>query len=227
MISGLLKRIGYDRGETPWWDSQPTFELAGTTFKLFVSNYNCGWPPSRMTDRSVELPLADRWLANVDASRVIEIGAVTPYYWPRRVPRVVDPYDPHPLVTTRASLFDIDLTGTAMLSISTLEHVGIGDYGLPVDHSLVEKAFQKVFMESSSFLITVPVGYNEVLDNLLFESKRVPDDIALHFLVRSPLGNDWREETDPARARLPYRKGAERRRTWANSVVVISRGEFL
>ena len=155
----------------PWWESQPTFEFAGKVFKLFVSNHNCGWPPARMTERAVELPLADRWLESVDAARVIEIGAVTPYYWPRRVPQVVDPYDPHPLVTTRASLFDVDLSAGPVLSISTLEHVGIGDYGLPVDHSLAEKAFRKVFKESQSFLITVPVGYNETMDRFPFPER--------------------------------------------------------
>jgi len=158
---------------------------------------------------------------------VIEIGAVTPYYWPRRVPQVIDPFDPHPLVTTRKSLFDIDLSGGSVLSISTLEHVGVNDYGLTVDHALVEKAFRKVFRESPSFLVTVPFGYNETMDRYLFENDLLQDGVVVRYLVRSAHGNDWREETDPARARLPYSRGAELRRTWANCVVVVSRGDFL
>ncbi|MGO9920715.1 MAG: hypothetical protein ACLQIB_39240 [Isosphaeraceae bacterium] len=227
MMIGLLRRIRYRSKVVPWWESQPTFEFAGNVFKLFVSNHNCGWPPARMTERAVELPLADRWLETVDATRVIEIGAVTPYYWPRRVPHVVDPFDPHPLVTTRASLFDVDLSGAPVLSISTLEHVGVNDYGLTVDYALVEKAFRKVFRESLSFLITAPVGYNETMDRFLFENDLLRDGIVVRYLVRSALGNDWREETDPARARLPYLRGAELRRSWANCVVVVSRGAFL
>ena len=227
LLKRIPKRIGYDSVVVPWWESPPTFEFAGRVFKLFVSNHNCGWPPARMTERAVELALADRWLESVDAARVMEIGAVTPYYWPRRVPCVVDPFDPHPLVTTKASLFDVDLSAGPLLSISTLEHVGISDYGFPVDHSLVEKAFRKVFQESQSFLITVPVGYNETMDNLLFESDASRDDIVVRYLVRSALGNDWREETDPTRARLPYLRGVEKRRTWANCLVVVSRGDFL
>jgi hypothetical protein len=113
-----------------------------------------------------------------------------------------------------------------VLSISTIEHIGIGDYGLPVDNSLVHKAFQKIFKESPSFLITVPTGYNEVMDNLLFDTRLCQDDIAVRYLVRSALGNDWRQETDPARARLPYSRGVDKRRTWANCVVVVSRGNF-
>lgn len=144
MIRVLLQRIARKPAVVPWWESQPTFEFAGKVFKLFVSNHNCGWPPARMTERAVELALADRWLETVDATRVIEIGAVTPYYWPRRVPHVVDPYDPHPYVTTRASLFDVDLSAGPVLSISTFEHIGIGDYGLPVDRSLVVNASQSV-----------------------------------------------------------------------------------
>jgi hypothetical protein len=223
----ILKKFGYDFAAVPWRDSPPTFQFAGEVFKLFVSNHNCGWPPARMTERAVELPLADCWLETVDATRVIEIGAVTPYYWPRRVPCVVDPYDRHPLVTMKASLFDVDLSAGSVLSVSTFEHIGIGDYGLPVDSTLAEKAFRKVFKESQSFLITVPVGYNETLDDFLFQSDRSKDDIVVRYLARSALGNDWREEIDPARARRIYLKGGDWIRNWANSLVVINRGDFL
>ena len=79
-----------------------------------------------MTERSVELALADRWLDAADPDLVREVGAVTPYYWPRSVRTVIDPYDPNPLVTVRKSLFDADLTGVPVLSILTLEHIGTG-----------------------------------------------------------------------------------------------------
>ena len=205
---GLLRRIRYRSRVEPWWESQPTFEFAGKVFKLFVSNHNCGWPPARMTERAVELPLADRWLESVDAARVMEIGAVTPYYWPRRVPHVVDPYDPHPLVTTKASLFDVNLSAGPVLSISTLEHVGIGDYGLPADHSLAEKAFRKVFKESQSFLITVPVGYNKIVDRFLFENDNLLDDIQIRYLVRSAIGNDCARRLTPRGPGSPTSKKA-------------------
>ena len=61
--------------------------------------------------------------------RVVETGAVTPDDWPGRITTVVDPYDPHPLVTHRTSLFGTDLSGLDVLAISTLEHIGVGDYG--------------------------------------------------------------------------------------------------
>jgi hypothetical protein len=222
-------RAGHRSGAEPWWDTPNTFEFGGTVLKLFVGNHNCGWPPARMTERAVELALADRWLEAAEIARVVEIGAVTPYYWPRRVPCIVDPRDPHPLVTTKASLFDVDFSGAPVLSISTLEHVGLSDYGLPVDHSLAVKALRKVFQESPAFLITVPAGYNQALDEFFFEHGRVPDDIVVRHLVRSARGNDWREEPDPAKARLPYPTIAKEKRSawWANSVIVVNRGNLL
>ena len=92
----------------PEWNFQwrryaRTFCFSGKEFNYFYHSYNCGWPPY-VTERSVELALADFWLDHIDPSDVIEIGAVTPYYWPGRVSSIVDPCDSHPAVTLRQSV---------------------------------------------------------------------------------------------------------------------------
>jgi hypothetical protein len=179
-----------------------------------------------MTERAVELALTDHWLHLVRApERVVEVGAVTPYYWPRRVSQVVDPCDLHPLVTHRVSVFDVDLTERPVISISTFEHIGAGDYKLAADPPLVSKAFRKLFRESPNFLITVPVGFNEFLDDLLFGTAMPRDGVEIHFIIRSPTANDWKE-SDPAGARLPYPRDAKGQDRWANSLAIVSRGQF-
>ena len=90
-----------DHKSLNWVNHNITFNFLGRVYKLFCHTHNCGWPPFRMTERSVELALADEWLTTKD--NVIEIGAVTPYYWPKRISNVVDPTDSHELVNIKAS----------------------------------------------------------------------------------------------------------------------------
>src|SRR4051812_26796604 len=131
-MNSLLNRVLAARGLrlTPTWrDLLPEFHYRGRRYPGFVHAHNCGWPPAAMTERSVELAVANAWL-DEQPGDIIEIGAVTPYYWPGRIGRIVDPVDTHPRVTDRVSLFDMDFSGQTVLSLSTLEHVGEGDYGL-------------------------------------------------------------------------------------------------
>jgi hypothetical protein len=212
-------------GASRWWNVDLGFTFAGHAYELFVGGHNCGWPPARMTERCVELALAHRWLSGIDRERLLEVGAVTPYYWPYRVPHVLDPFDPHPLVTLRTSILAVDMTARPVLSISTFEHIGRGDYGLEKDPGLVIEALEKVFSQSRRFLLTVPRGFNSTLDAYLIQLPAHSEDIRLGHLVRSEAGNDWREEIDPEKASLPYgRDNVRSDRSWANSVAVISRG---
>jgi len=155
----------------------------------------------------------------MDPAGVYEIGAVTPYYWPKRVGCVIDPVDPLPGVTLRKSLFSVDLSSHPVLSISTVEHVGTEDYGIRDDKQGPIEALQKVWSQSPVFLITVPVGYNTKLDEFIFNRSRFPDDVRVRFLVRLS-ETKWREEKRLA-ARIPY--GPK----WANALVVIERGNIL
>jgi len=204
-----------------WWQSFPEFTFNSRYYIGFCHTHNCGWPPSRMTERSVEVALADRWLSTVSGP-VIEIGAVTPYYWPNRLTRVVDPADQHPLVTDRVSLFDVDTTGLNVLCLSTLEHIGSGEYGQQVDATGPTKALAHLTARCRDYLITVPFGYHPDVDAALFSDTPL---LPAKFLVRSAEGNDWRE-CSAREARIPplSRLGSDRRVAWANALAVIVKG---
>ena len=178
-----------------------------------------------MTERPLELAIADRWLEQVDGEGVIETGAVTPYYWPRRVSTVVDPYDPHPLVTHSVSLFSVDLSGCDVLAISTLEHIGVGDYGPGAANETAVDAFEKICRESKRFLVTVPYGYNATVDATLFARFRFPRDVSATYMVRSERGNDWREAS-VEHAAIPYGR-CEPDGHSANSLLIVERGGLL
>jgi hypothetical protein len=72
---------------------------------------------------------ADRKLVSVCERRGIRRASRRPSS-SGKLDNVVDPADPRVLVTLRASLFDFDLRVRTALSISSLEHVGTGQYGL-------------------------------------------------------------------------------------------------
>jgi len=198
----------------------PRFRLGERQYNHFLHPYNCGQLPIDATERTVELALADFWLDSVQIERVIEIGAVSCYYWPGRVRNIVDPADGHKLVSDRRCILDVDLSKCVTLCISTLEHIGSGEYGLPKNPALLRNAIAKLCSESPCFLATVPTGYNSEMDKVLFE-ERLPDGVSLRFVVRSKENNEWREELDPRQARLPYGRGK------ANSVAILDRGGIL
>ena len=193
------------------------FSLGKLRLQHFCHRHNCGFLPNRMTERSVELALADWWLLQREEQAVCEVGAVTPYYWPKRVRRIVDPKDRNLLVTDRDSYMNIDLSESEILSISTFEHIGMGEYGEPRSPHLVIDALQKLFRESPQFLITVPLGYNASLDSFAHRVRGVPSDVQRLFLVRSSTGNDWRETKQPSPKQCHYGE-------WANCVMFLLRG---
>ena len=205
----------------------PRFRLGGAEFPCFLHHLNCGANPAAATERTVELALADRWLAAAPPARVVEVGAVTPYYWPGRVARVADPADPHPAVTDRLPVGRLDLTGLAVLSLSTFEHIGSGEYGLAPDPPALRAAVDQLCREAAAFLVTVPTGYTPGSDAVFLAPP--PSGVAAYYLVRQPVPPYWREVPDPAAAARGYGPAASPvpGSLGANGLVVWERGGFL
>ncbi len=206
----------------PAWNSDSTeltFCLESKTHPYFFHRFNAGWPPHRCTERIVELALADDWLQHRDSRKVVEIGAVTPWYWPRRVETIIDPADPHHLVTRRESVFDVDLQGAQVLSISTFEHIGTGDYSLAADeqHTAVH-ALEKLFREAADFLVTLPAGWNPAVDDYVFSGRAETDRVHWYFLIRTGPWQ-WVQETDRMAARRSYGNP-----DWADALIIAERG---
>jgi hypothetical protein len=110
-------------------------------------------------ERMVEVPLA-QWFLN-KYKDPIEFGAVTPYYFKSKH-LIFDPTDPYEnCIKLKAE--DICYKKKTVLSISTVEHIGTGDYGMPVDKNMSVKVLIKM-MKAKHYLITFPKAYNEILD---------------------------------------------------------------
>lgn len=189
----------------------------GRQIPLFFHPYNCGLADTpRTTERTIELALIDDFLTR-HGDDAIELGAVSPYYFPGRIKEVVDPADKHELVSARVSLFNYEFKGRNIVSVSTIEHIGKDDYGGVSAHEDCTKALNLILGKSKSCLITFPVGYNQDLDEYVITTQFGPQ-VHVTGYFRSMLYNDWQEKHDIVHLRkYPY--GPK----WANAVIVIEK----
>ena len=178
----------FDYFENLYIFSDHTFEYRGQNILLYEHPYNCGYFDGRMTERSVELALAKEWLENCNGN-VAEVGAVTPYYfYSDKISDVIDPTDQHIRVNCKNSIFDVSLRGKNVLSISTVEHIGLNEYGLTENMNVID-AIEKILNEAESYLITAPLGYNHVLDNWVRDNRDNP----IIRIMKRGINNHWIE----------------------------------
>lgn len=122
-------------------------------------------------ERGIELALAQEYITHFNGN-IVEVGAVTPYYLNDILHPVVDPFDAWPRCI-KEDAEKYDFTGQNVLCISTVEHMGRGDYGnTDIDPQKAERFLQKLIREANSFLITWPVASNKELDQYANENLR-------------------------------------------------------
>lgn len=127
------------------------------------------WGPynnPRTNERNIELPIGFWFIENY-GDNLVEIGEVTAMYREAKHP-VYDLSSDQ--ADRRRDVFDINMTDKNVLSISTVEHVGFGDYGNKPEPHLAIEAIKKIRKEAQKYMITYPVGYNVELDDDLMES---------------------------------------------------------
>jgi hypothetical protein len=137
-------------------------------------------------ERRIEVPIAVVWASMRHAHT--EVGAVLPYHLDLMTgDDIVDPYDPHPAVTHRVDAETFDFSGRNVLSISTLEHIGQGEYGGEAfDLHKASRVLQKIVRESQTYLITVPLGYHAALDAYIAGS-----GLPMRFMRQTSPDNHW------------------------------------
>jgi hypothetical protein len=170
-------------------------------------------PGEHIGERRIEVPIAVVWASMQKAHT--EVGAVLPYHLDLPTgDTIVDPYDPHPLVTHRRDAETFDFTGQAVLSISTIEHIGRAEYDKERDLYKAFRVLSKIAHQSECCLITIPLGYHCGLDMQLQES-----GLQLRLMRQINPNNEWEpcaeEWLDKAIYNAPYR--------YANVVAFLSK----
>ena len=162
-----------------------TFEWGGERIPVFHHRYHYTW----MNERGVELALARREL---EAARgaVLEVGNVLPHYLDTSH-TVVDLYEGAPgVVNDDVVHYDPGRRFDLILSLSTIEHVGLDEVVL--DAEKPERAIRALagLLEPGGRLwVTVPVGYNASLDERIRDGRVRFDSVRA--LRRGPAG--WAE----------------------------------
>jgi hypothetical protein len=136
-----------------------------------------------INERCVEIPVALRFLDLFKNHDFLELGAVLPYYIKSNHP-VVDPMDRASTIKDYAE--NIDFSNKSVLSISTIEHIGRGDYNIKEVDGLAQDVLSKIYNKSKACLISWAVGYNKPLDSYVQNSNQF--DYIFHQRVEA---NKW------------------------------------
>lgn len=140
------------------------FSFKEQVYQYFDHPYN----QTRVNERTVEIPISLFFLDNIKDS-LVEVGCVTPYY--RECEHeVIDFTDEHPK-SKKIDATKYDFKNKNVLSISTVEHVGLSDYGIQSkEQNAAISLCERIMNESMTYFITWPLGYNRNLDNWAFEN---------------------------------------------------------
>lgn len=183
-----------------------SFTVRGVDYRYFYHAYN----QTYANERAVEIPIVWSIVQRVPPARVLEVGNVLNHYFPTRHD-VVDKYELAPGVQN-VDVVDFrpptTRTYDLIISISTLEHVGFNEK--PLEPEKPWRAIghlQRCLAPQGRLVVTLPMGFNPHLDQMLAEG-RIPLDDPL-CLRRISRDNRWRETSwdDVRRARYghPYR----------------------
>jgi len=189
---------------TGWWrvlthtfNRRASYWLGEHSLGYCLDDYN----QSYFNERTAEIPLAKAALAACEG-RVLEIGNVLCHYGVTGH-TVADKYEAGP------GVLNVDVVDLAfdepfdlILSISTLEHVGLDEEeqepGKPlraIEH------LKGLLAPGGELLVTIPIGYNPALDAILLSDAHPFD--TLRFLTRRGL-NRWVEGTASEAAHAQY-----------------------
>lgn len=164
------------------------FELDGRAVPYWNHRYNHTW----LNERAVEVALGREQLRLAGDGAVLEVGHVLGHYEPARH-LVVDKYERAPgVLNVDVADLRTEQSFDLVISISTLEHVGLDEAVL--DATKPGRAIEMLkglLAPGGRLWVTVPVGYNPDLDALLRDGSL--GFTSLSALRRDERRNAWRQ----------------------------------
>lgn len=188
-------------------------------FKLGSVEFECervlpeGYPSHAVnSERVFEIPLLKYFVHKFTGNpNFIEVGACSKHFM-----LVYHPiYDAQEQGAINAFAEDLEYEGKHVLCISTLEHIGAGDFGLPVQplHAIT---VLNMILDAETYLITFPIGQNGLLD---YYARNIIKNVIPLFVKTASRDemNNWAIDPSPNFDRMygsPY--------PFANGVCIIS-----
>ena len=154
----------------PSLKAKKTFIYKGVPLNYFYHRYNKTWK----NERSIEIPVALYELEKYKGKRILEVGNVLQHYV-KVDHEVLDKYEPGDNIIHEDILNCNHSNYDFIISISTIEHIGIDDKPINPARSIVAlKKIQSMLKDGGKIFISFPVGYNSAL-TALSESERYKD----------------------------------------------------
>jgi SAM-dependent methyltransferase len=169
-----------------------TFQFNGQELAYFRHRYN----RAGQNMRTVEVPIVRAFIRGMEWDRILEVGNVLSHYqdvnWP-----VLDAREQGPdVINADVMQWEPERPFDRIVSISTLEHIGHGRYAHLTGSATPAEALARIrswLAPGGRALLTVPLRYNEVLDEQLIAGE-LPVDGA-RFMRRISEENEWAECT--------------------------------
>lgn len=179
-----------------------TFSFDGERLPYFYHTYNMTW----VNERAIEIPIAMKYLAAAHGRRVLEIGNVLSHYRPINH-TILDKYETGPGILNSdildyrpSALYDL------ILSISTFEHIGFDDDATTSSGAKICAAIQharSLLAENGMLVLTVPIGYNPDLDQLLRNDQL---GARRELYLRRTAVREWAEATKDAALQCQFKR---------------------
>lgn len=168
---------------------KPKFIFNNKKYDYFCNRYNLTWT----NERAVEIPIVADWIRERKNGKFLEIGNVLSHYF-KTENDVVDKYEKSEGVINKDVVnFKPKKKYNLIASISTLEHVGWDED--KKDSRKILKAINNLkkncLAPNGSMIITMPLGYNEHLTELL-RNKSIPFKEG-YYLKRISRTNKWKQ----------------------------------
>jgi hypothetical protein len=168
------------------------FYFNGKSLGYFRANYNLAFE----NERTVEIPIAKSFIQSLNSSdNLLEVGNVLANYGVKPFNRdVLDKYDENTYVINEDVVnFKPAKKYEAIISISTLEHVGWDEEFRDPKKIItaISNLVENCLALGGRMLVTMPFGYNDYLDKELDSGIKYFTET--YYLKRISLDNKWHQ----------------------------------
>jgi len=164
------------------------FRFQNKWYNYFYSVYNC----TCLNERAVEISIVWEFVKKYQGKKILEIGNVLSHYFPISHD-VLDKYEKSEGVINQDVVdFRPSQKYDLIVSISTLEHIGWDEEPKEPEKILLAiDRLKECLAPEGRMIVTLPLGYNPKMDQLLSEGKIKFTN--QYFLKRVSNDNNWQE----------------------------------
>lgn len=163
-----------------WFSSTNSFTFKGTDYVNFLHPYNTTW----RNERAIEIPIILDIVSDYEPEDILEVGNVLSHYG-YSDHTIVDRYERGKNIIPSDILeYHPARSYKLIISISTIEHIGWDETPRkPEKYRQALEQLGSLLTPTGKLVVTMPLGYNQVLDYNLRRQRLRFDEI--HYFLRT------------------------------------------